>query len=592
MERRARAAPWGGGRLSRIGRYAGALVLLLLVTGFQQAPPPEGDPEADAERRAGEPLAMIEGQDLSVDWFEHTYVHHLIRTGRNDTPAERRRHFAALVDDYLLAREAERRGLAQDSAFEAFLTRTYRKAVADRFFTDAFVRTLPPLTDDELRLAFARSKQQVVLRHLLYRSRDEAEAAQARLEAGRSFLEEAQAAYGLAAIDSSAGYLGPVRYFQVDDAIAEAAFRLEPGTLSEPIRSRYGYHILRVDDTFVSPLLTEDDYQSRKEGLANQLRLRKRRLGGDRFVQAFMAERDVRVNAAAIEALQLLVEGAVEPADPVMAPLGVGEVPQLDIDELHRAVEPTTVLASYTWEGERAAFTVRDYLFWLPELPLREAQTRTAASVGRALRNEVFARAGQAAGVEPEDVADAVEVPARLELAAMLRRELRSRPQEPSEAAVRAAFLQFGHADRQHVTADLWVATYATREAAMEAQARAAEGAVPSGATRFADQDLRDLPAWGPHARRAPIGSPVVVQGAGETWAVLHVEQRTARPVTFEEVRRALADQIRAYAAEYDLLRTLHDDADVVLDTTRFERLMDPAAGHEGPSASSTGERP
>lgn len=371
------------------------LILLVFVAAAFGGAPAHAQPDTRV-------LARIGADSITVSEFERSYVRALLRTGQNDTRAHRSEHLDGLIRIHLLAHEARRRGYDEDPAFRQIAERARRQALASRFYDTALVETLPPLTDAEIREAYARSNEQVILRHLYYRDAASAEAAHARLVDGRDFLEEAQDCYQLASFDSTAGYLGAVKYFQVDDAVAEAAFALDVGAFSAPVRSRFGYHILRVEEKIINPLLSESEYQTRKSGVAAQLRQRRRRLHGDGFVRAYMEKLQVKVSAEGIEALARAVENLAEDAPRAVQPVALPDQPEaqtLDVDALRTAFRPETPLARYVFEGEPQAFTAGDYFFWLEDLPFAEARQRPAASVGRALRNEVFARAALQRGL-------------------------------------------------------------------------------------------------------------------------------------------------------------------------------------------------
>ena len=343
----------------------------------------------------GLPLARVNGHTIPVHEFERSYVNELLRTGANDTEENRRAHLDRLIDDYLLADEAKKRGLGADSISMARESLSLKAALGGRFYERELLQKLTPVTEPEIRQAYTRYKQPVIARHLYYRSKSEASAAFARLESGGSFLEEARNCFQTT--DSLAGYLGEVRYFQVDDAFAEAAFGLSVGSYSAPVRSRQGWHIIRIEDRQYSPILTEADYQARKNGIASLLRIRRRRQSGDDYVRSFMEGLRVEVHSDGVRALEAALDRLERRA-------GRGAVNiALETEEMPLSLTPETPLATYTQDGDTHVFTASDYVFWLPSLPFAEASQRTAASVGRALRNEVFAHAGEAAGLNNSD---------------------------------------------------------------------------------------------------------------------------------------------------------------------------------------------
>ncbi|HUF08357.1 MAG TPA: peptidylprolyl isomerase [Rhodothermales bacterium] len=374
------------------------------------------------QERGQAPLAIVGNTEISAEDFERTYVTRLISNGENDTRRSRWLHLNNLIDAELLRREARRIGLDQDSVGRRKIETIRKKAAGDTYFERLFLSRLEPPGEEEIRQAFARWKEKAIVRHLFYRDSTQAEEAYLRLVSGVSFLDEAQRCYRTAAYDSSAGYLGPVGYFEVDDAFAEAAFSLRQNEFSRPVRSRFGYHIILLEDKLRSPLLTESEFQVRRRGISSKWRLRKRRLEGDRFVQSFMQGLAVRVNGEAIKSLSETIhaiEKRVVPDRSVVLTDESHPLPSLNISA-------STPLAWYRFRGEERVFTLDDYAAWFDDLPFQEARHRTAASVGRALRNEAFALAGQAEGLEMDPVTlHEAEFQERIYLADRLRDLLR-----------------------------------------------------------------------------------------------------------------------------------------------------------------------
>ena len=193
-------------------------------------------------------MAHVNGHLITVGDFERSYIQILIQSGQNDTPEARYNHLDHLIEEYLWYEESLRRNLNSDSLLSEFTELARKRAIGGRYYEIEFLERLPQLTETEIRQAFARYKQPVMVRHLFYRNEADARIAHARLEAGTSFLDEAQTAFRTENFDSTAGWLGEIRYFQVDDAFAEAAFALPIGQYSAPVRSRQGWHIIQVED--------------------------------------------------------------------------------------------------------------------------------------------------------------------------------------------------------------------------------------------------------------------------------------------------------------------------------------------------------
>ncbi len=87
---------------------------------------------------------------------------------------------------------------------------------------------------------------EVHARHILLPTEEEAKAALARVKAGEDF---AKVATELS--KDPAGEGGDLGWFTKDRMVpefADAAFKLEPGQISEPVKSQFGWHIIKVEE--------------------------------------------------------------------------------------------------------------------------------------------------------------------------------------------------------------------------------------------------------------------------------------------------------------------------------------------------------
>ncbi|HLW91747.1 MAG TPA: peptidylprolyl isomerase [Roseiarcus sp.] len=83
-------------------------------------------------------------------------------------------------------------------------------------------------------------------RHILVATEDDAKAALARVKGGEDF---AKVATELSKDPGSEG--GDLGWFTKDKMVpefAEAAFKLEPGQVSDPVKSQFGWHIIKVEE--------------------------------------------------------------------------------------------------------------------------------------------------------------------------------------------------------------------------------------------------------------------------------------------------------------------------------------------------------
>jgi peptidyl-prolyl cis-trans isomerase C len=120
-------------------------------------------------------------------------------------------------------------------AMEGLLTNVAKSATteeAERKAYDEAAKAQPP-------------EPEVHARHILVPTEEEAKAALARIKAGEDF---AKVATELSKDPGGEG--GDLGWFTKDRMVpefAEAAFKLEPGQVSDPVKSQFGWHIIKVE---------------------------------------------------------------------------------------------------------------------------------------------------------------------------------------------------------------------------------------------------------------------------------------------------------------------------------------------------------
>ena len=544
-----------------VRRFALAVALAVGVAGCAG-----GEPEADPV------IAVVDGLEMTADDFLRSYIDYLVTTGQNDTEALRERHFEALVDAYLLGAEAERRGLAADSAEEAAAALARRRLVGARFYESSVLDTLAAPDEADVRRAYQLGTEQRVVRQLYFTDPASAQAAYDRIQAGRPFLEEAWDLYGTR--DSTAGSLGAISYWQVDDAFAEAAFSTPVGEVTPPVRTRLGFHVILVEDRLRNPVLSEDEFARRRKGVESQLRLRRRRLEGDTFVRDFMGRRNVSVNRPALLALQqAVVELEGDPPPDAQQSDGQAFTPG-EVTLLMEELQPQTPLATFELGGQQRVFTVEDYLFWLDVLPFSEARNRTGASLGRALRNEALAQAGEAAGVPDEpEVRHELARMTRLRLADALRTRLRADSSAVDTA--RLGRVAEGLAlDPSRTVADFWVVPFESRaeaEGALDALRASPESAeARPGFERFERRPLAEARELAAAVRSAPLGEPMLASAADGRWVVLRVSDRAV------EATGNAAEALAPFAAEAGLVERLRAERPIEIREDALAAVLRP----------------
>jgi peptidyl-prolyl cis-trans isomerase C len=164
---------------------------------------------------------------------------------------ERRRQFVEnLVMNDLLFREGQRAGLDRDAEIERQVDELRKRLVVQRVMRQ--YQNPPTVSDDEVRAYYDAnptlySTTQIRASHILVKDEETAKQIRAELEQHpERFADLAKEKSTDAGTAQKGGDLG---LFGAGRMVAEfdhAAFALQPGQISEPVKTRYGWHIISV----------------------------------------------------------------------------------------------------------------------------------------------------------------------------------------------------------------------------------------------------------------------------------------------------------------------------------------------------------
>ena len=173
-----------------------------------------------------------------------------------------------LVDIRLGAKAAREAKLADDAEFkrriayqtDRMLFEDYNAAQAKKSVTDETMRAL--YTDTVKNL---KPETEIRASHILVETEDQAKDIENRLKAGEDF---AKLATELSKDPGSGKQGGDLGFFTKDRMVPEfstAAFALAIGEVSEPVKSQFGYHVIKLTEKREKPIPTFEEVKDQIE---------------------------------------------------------------------------------------------------------------------------------------------------------------------------------------------------------------------------------------------------------------------------------------------------------------------------------------
>ena len=170
----------------------------------------------------------------------------------------RRDYLVSYLSDVILAaKAAESKNVGDQKEFKSRLTFIRNKLLMETLLQDIGKAALTPdamkkVYDDAVKQM--GTEQEVRARHILVPTEDEAKTVLAEIKKGTDFSELAKQKSkdpGAAAEGGDLGYFGKD---QMVPEFAEVAFKLEKGQVSDPVKTQFGWHVIKVEDKRTKPV--------------------------------------------------------------------------------------------------------------------------------------------------------------------------------------------------------------------------------------------------------------------------------------------------------------------------------------------------
>ena len=176
-----------------------------------------------------------------------------------------------LIDARLVGRQAEKEKFGEGAEFARKLAYQRQKIMMEGLLNKL---AKDATTDEAMRKVYdeaaksQKPEEEAHARHILVAGEDEAKAVVKRLEAGEDFVKVATE---VSKDPGSPG--GDLGWFTRDKMVKEfsdAAFALEKGKLSAPVKSQFGWHVIRLEDKRTKPFPAYEQVKDQIERYVQQ----------------------------------------------------------------------------------------------------------------------------------------------------------------------------------------------------------------------------------------------------------------------------------------------------------------------------------
>jgi peptidyl-prolyl cis-trans isomerase C len=216
-----------------------------------------------------------------------------------------------IIKEELLYQEAVSRGIDNEPHFQKKIKEFKRMTLVSEMLKNE-VEGKSTVKEQELRDFYERHKdtftagEEVKASHILVDTEAEAEDIMKKILKKESFSELAKQ---LSKDHTSAIKGGDLGFFGKGRMVSEfdkVAFELDPGEVSDPVKTQFGYHIIKVIEKRMSK---QRDFDEVKSVIERRLKAEKQKTLFDTYIKSLREKSATEINEEALKSLDLGLSG-------------------------------------------------------------------------------------------------------------------------------------------------------------------------------------------------------------------------------------------------------------------------------------------
>ena len=221
-------------------------------------------------------IAVVNGKPVPKARVE-TLIQQAEKAGQKVSPEMQQQARDQVVLREIFTQEAERRGLQSSADYRAQMELARQSILIRQLFDD--FRAKNPVTDEAAKAEYDKFKAQASgteyrAAHILVEKEDEAKDLIKQIKAGAKFEDLAKKS----SKDPGSGANGGDLDFAKSDAyvpeFSKAMTALKKGEMTEtPVKTQFGYHIIRLDDTREAQFPAYDDVKAQIKQRLEQVKV-------------------------------------------------------------------------------------------------------------------------------------------------------------------------------------------------------------------------------------------------------------------------------------------------------------------------------
>lgn len=217
-------------------------------------------------------LAIVNGKEITQSDVDLTIKRFpKERQGYLDTEAGRKQLLEEIISFELIYNYAKDNGMENDSVYIKQIEMAKKEILTQVAVSKAMEQV--SVEDKEVEAYYNVNKEQfkepetVIAKHILVETFDKANEIKKEISQGMTF-EDAAKKYSSCPSKEQGGNLGRFGKGQMVPEFEEAAFTLDIGIVSEPVKTQFGYHLIKVEDKLQGKIKS---FEEVKDGVKSRI---------------------------------------------------------------------------------------------------------------------------------------------------------------------------------------------------------------------------------------------------------------------------------------------------------------------------------
>ena len=211
-------------------------------------------------------LAEIDGHMITLNSYLPRYQSFLSKTHQTDNLSNRYALLNSLIDEKLILNYSDNMGISDNPQIILKKERAYEQLLLNTYHNTKIIKKIK-VTDNELRRLFTYYKTKLHVRHLYAHDLETIGEIYDQLRSGVQWEILSETYFDDPILKNNGGDIGWYQMGELDPSFEIAAFDLEDGEISDPVKTSTGFSIIQVVEKEKDILLTEKEYQLNKDWL-------------------------------------------------------------------------------------------------------------------------------------------------------------------------------------------------------------------------------------------------------------------------------------------------------------------------------------